>query len=122
LIAPRDPTTGELRKMRFGAWMLPVFRLLKSLRGLRGTAFDPFGYTDERRTERALIAEYEADVEQLLAKLSPANHSLAVQIASIPEDIRGFGHVKTRHLAGARKKHDELIARFESNGTERAAA
>ena len=75
LIAPRDPVTGELRKMRFGAWMLPVFRLLKSLRGLRGTAFDPFGYTAERRTERALIAEYEADIERVLAKLSPANWS-----------------------------------------------
>jgi len=101
---------------------LPVFRLLKSLRGLRGTAFDLFGYTDERRTERALIAEYEADIERIVAKLSPANHSLAVQIAAIPEDIRGFGHVKSRHLAAARKKHDELIASFENSGTERAAA
>jgi indolepyruvate ferredoxin oxidoreductase len=108
--------------MRFGGWMLPVFRLLKSLRGLRGTAFDPFGYTDERRTERALIAEYEADIERLLAKLSPANHSLAVQVASIPEDIRGFGHVKTRHLAAARKKHDDLVTRFENSSAERAAA
>jgi indolepyruvate ferredoxin oxidoreductase len=122
LIAPRDPQTGELRKMRFGGWVLPLFRLLKSLRGLRGTAFDPFGYTAERRTERALITQYEAEVEQLLSKLSPANHSLAVQIASIPEEIRGFGHIKTRHLAAARKKHDELVARFESSGTERAAA
>src|SRR5258707_10806395 len=85
LIAPRDPLTGELRKMRFVAWMLPVFRLLKSLRGLRGTAFDPFGYTAERRTERALIADYEADFERLLAKLSPANHAFAMKIASRPE-------------------------------------
>src|SRR5438132_3155322 len=122
LLARKDPTTGEPRKMRFGAWMLPVFRLLKSLRGLRGTAFDPFGYTAERRTERALIAQYEGDIERLLAKLSPANHSLAVQIAAIPEDIRGFGHVKTRHLAAARKKHDELMARFDSTETQRAAA
>jgi indolepyruvate ferredoxin oxidoreductase len=122
LIAPRDPQTGELRKMRFGAWMLPVFRLLKRLRGLRGTAFDPFGYTAERRTERALISEYEADVERLLATLSPATHSVATEIASIPEDIRGFGHVKTRHLAAARKRRAELIARLESTGTQRAAA
>jgi indolepyruvate ferredoxin oxidoreductase len=122
LIAPRDPATGELRKMRFGAWMLPVFRLLKSLRGLRGTAFDPFGYSAERRTERSLISEYEADIERVIGKLSAANHPLAVQIASIHEDIRGFGHVKTRHLTAARKKHDDLIARFESTGTERAAA
>ncbi|HYR34318.1 MAG TPA: indolepyruvate ferredoxin oxidoreductase family protein [Burkholderiales bacterium] len=122
LLARKDPTSGEPRKMRFGGWMLPVFRLLKSLRGLRGTAFDPFGYTAERRTERSLIAAYEADVERLLAQLSPANHALAVQVASIPEDIRGFGHVKTRHLAAARKKHDDLIARFDSTGKERAAA
>src|SRR2546425_30390 len=122
LFARKDPTTGEPRKMRFGAWMLPVFRLLKTLRGLRGTALDPFGYTAERRTERALIAQYEGDIERLLAKLSSANHSLAVQIASVPEDIRGFGHVKTRHLAAARKKHDELFARFDNLGAERAAA
>ncbi len=122
LIAPRDPVTGELRKMRFGAWMLPVFKLLKSLRGLRGTAFDPFGYTAERRMERSLIAEYEADVERILAKLSPANHSLAVQIASIPEEIRGFGHIKTRNVAAAEKKRAELLASLESPQAERAAA
>src|SRR5206468_11636858 len=109
LIAPRDPVTGELRKMRFGAWMLPVFRLLKSLRGLRGTAFDPFGYTEERRMERSLIAEYEAAMERLLARLSPANHSLAVLIAALPEEIRGFGYIKERSLAAARKKRAELL-------------
>jgi indolepyruvate ferredoxin oxidoreductase len=122
LLARKDPNTGEPRKMRFGAWMLPVFKALKSLKGLRGTPFDPFGHTQERRTERALIAEYEATIERLLGKLSPANHGLAVQIASIPEEIRGFGHVKTRHLAAARKKHEELMARFEAAKPELAAA
>jgi indolepyruvate ferredoxin oxidoreductase len=122
LVARKDPTTGEPRKMRFGGWMLPVLRLLKTMKGLRGGAFDLFGYTAERRTERALIAQYEGDIERLLAKLSPANHSLAVQLACLPEDIRGFGHVKTRHLALARKKHDELMARFEDTETQRAAA
>jgi indolepyruvate ferredoxin oxidoreductase len=122
LIAPRDTVTGELRKMRFGAWMLPVFRALKRLRGLRGTAFDPFGYTEERRIERSLIAEYEADVERLLAKLSPASHALAVQIASIPEEIRGFGHIKMRSAITARKKRAELLAKLESPQAERAAA
>jgi indolepyruvate ferredoxin oxidoreductase len=102
--------------------MLPVFRLLKDLRGLRGTAFDVFGHTEERRMERSLIAEYEADVEHLLARLSPANHSLAVQIASIPEEMRGFGHVKTRHVAAAEKKRAELLAKLESPQAERAAA
>src|SRR3954463_5751421 len=122
LLARIDPTTGEPRKLRFGAWMLPVFRVLKSLKGLRGTPLDPFGHTAERRTERALIAEYESTVERRLEKLAPANHALAVQIACIPEDIRGFGHVKNRNLAAARKKHEELMARFDAAKAERAAA
>ena len=122
LLARKDPVTGEPRKMRFGAWMLPVFRILKSMRGLRGTAFDPFGYTAERRTERALIAEYEATLERVLAKLTTANHALAVQLASLPEEIRGFGHIKMRNVAAARKKLEELLARFEHPEVQRAAA
>jgi indolepyruvate ferredoxin oxidoreductase len=122
LLARRDPATGEPRKMRFGGWMLPVFRLLKSLRGVRGTALDIFGYTEERRTERALIAEYEQTVERLLGRLAPDNHALAVQIASLPEEIRGFGHIKMRNLATARKKHAELLQRLESTQPARAAA
>jgi indolepyruvate ferredoxin oxidoreductase len=122
LLARKDPLTGEPRKMRFGGWMLPVFRVLKSLRGLRGKSLDIFGYTAERRTERALISEYEATVERLLAKLSAENHALAVQIASLPEEIRGFGHIKTRNLDAARKKHAELLSRFDSQRPARAAA
>jgi len=122
LLARKDPLSGEPRKMRFGAWVLPVLRMLKAMRRLRGTAFDPFGYTAERRTERALITEYEATLERLLEKLTPANHDLAVQIATIPEEIRGFGHVKKRHLAGAKKKESDLLARFASPEPQRAAA
>jgi indolepyruvate ferredoxin oxidoreductase len=122
LLARTDPHTGEPRKMRFGAWMLPVFKVLKSLKGLRGTPFDPFGHTLERQTERALIGEYKATVERLLANLTAANHSLAVQIAALPEEIRGFGHIKQRNLAAARKKRDELMAKFDAARTERAAA
>ena len=115
--------TLEPRKIRFGAWMLPVFKVLSSMRFLRGTALDPFGYTEERRTERALIREYEATVERVLDRLTPQNHALAVQIASIPDEIRGFGHIKARSSVPARKKRDELLARFESGlGAERAAA
>jgi indolepyruvate ferredoxin oxidoreductase len=123
LLARKDPTSGEPRKIRFGAWMLPVFKVLSSMRFLRGTALDPFGYTEERRTERALIREYEATVERLLARLTAQNHALAVQIASIADEIRGFGHIKARSIDPARKKRDELLARFESGrGAERAAA
>jgi indolepyruvate ferredoxin oxidoreductase len=122
LFAKTDPLTGEPKKIKFGPWMGAIFRVLATLKGLRGTSFDVFSYTAERRMERALIAEYEADVEKLLAKLSTGNHSLAVQIASIPEEIRGFGHIKTRNVATARKKRTELLGKFETAHAERAAA
>jgi indolepyruvate ferredoxin oxidoreductase len=122
LLARVDPLTGEPRKMRFGAWVLPVFRVLKSLKRLRGTPLDVFGYTAERRTERALIREYEAQIEEVLAGLAAENHAVAVQIASLPEEIRGFGHVKMRNLAATRKKQDELFVLFRNPPTRRAAA
>ena len=123
LLAKKDPQTGEPGKMRFGSWMLPVFKILKSMRFLRGTALDPFGYTEERRTERALLREYEETVERLLTGLTPQNHAAAVQIAAIPDEIRGYGHIKARTLGPARKKRDELLARYEAKPTaERAAA
>jgi len=83
---------------------------------------DIFGYTQERRTERTLIAEYEETIERLLAKLTAENHALAVQLASLPEEIRGFGHIKMRNVNAARKKHAELLQRFESTQAARAAA
>jgi indolepyruvate ferredoxin oxidoreductase len=123
LLARTDPASGEPRKMRFGSWVFPLFKLLASLRRLRGTALDPFGHTEERRTERALIREYEETLERLLARLTPQNHALAVEIASIPEEIRGYGHIKARSLGPARRKRDELLARYEAGHTaERAAA
>jgi indolepyruvate ferredoxin oxidoreductase len=123
LLARKDPLTGEPRKMRFGAWVMPLFKVLSSLKFLRGTPFDVFGYTEERRTERALIREYEDTVERLLAGLTPQNHAAAVQIAALPDEIRGFGHIKARTLAPARKKRDELLARYEAGpASERAAA
>ncbi|WP_394787421.1 indolepyruvate ferredoxin oxidoreductase family protein [Rhodoferax sp.] len=103
---------GELQKQTFGPAMLTVFKYLARLKGLRGTAFDPFGYTEERRTERALVGEYRASVEQLLPRLTAANHAEALEIARIPEQIRGFGHVKARHLAAARIRWAALTAAF----------
>jgi indolepyruvate ferredoxin oxidoreductase len=122
LLARKDPTTGEPRKMQFGPWMMPLFKILASMRRLRGSALDVFGYTEERRTERALIAEYEQTVERLLAGLTRDNHVLAVQVAAIPEEIRGFGHIKARTLEPARKKRDELLKQFESRPAARRAA
>jgi indolepyruvate ferredoxin oxidoreductase len=116
LFARRDPVTGQPRKMSFGPWMLSVFRVLAKLKGLRGTAFDPFGYTVERRTERALIADYEAMLAEILEKLTPQNHHVAVALASIPEKIRGFGHVKERHLRAAKADEATLLDQFRSGG------
>jgi indolepyruvate ferredoxin oxidoreductase len=114
LIARRDPATGEPRKRAFGPWMMTAFGLLARLKFLRGTAFDPFGYTEERRTERRLIADYEAVLDEVLARLTPENHHLAVGIAAIPEKIRGFGHVKARHLAAAKADESALIDQFRA--------
>jgi len=122
LLARRDPLTGEPGKMRFGPWVSRLFKILKNLKGLRGTPLDLFGYTEERRTERALIREYEQAVEQLLQGLSPQNHALAVEIASLPEEIRGYGHIKMKSVAAARKKRGELLAGFGIASAHRAAA
>uniref|UniRef100_UPI0033426F75 indolepyruvate ferredoxin oxidoreductase family protein n=1 Tax=Limnohabitans sp. TaxID=1907725 RepID=UPI0033426F75 len=99
---------GELQKQKFGPFMLTGFKLLKHFKVLRGSALDVFGYTDERRTERELIGQYLDSVEMVLAELSTSNHALAVEMARIPEQIKGFGHVKARHLAAAREKWEAL--------------
>ncbi len=113
LLARRN-AKGELVKREYGQWVLGAFAVLARLRRLRGTAFDPFGRTEERRSERQLIADYEATVEQLLAKLDVGRLSQAVRIASIPDEIRGFGHVKARNLASARAHWTEEMARYTS--------
>ncbi len=95
---------GELVKRAYGPWMRRAFSVLARLKGLRGTALDPFGRTEERRTERALIAQYRASIDEVLARLDAQRLALAVEIARIPEEIRGYGHVKARHLAAARRE------------------
>jgi indolepyruvate ferredoxin oxidoreductase len=114
LLARRDKTTGLPRKMSFGPWMLRVFGLLAKFKGLRGTPFDPFGRTLERRTERRLIADYEAMLDKTLGALTPENHPVAVGLAAIPEKIRGFGHVKQRHLAAAKADQAALLEQFRA--------
>jgi indolepyruvate ferredoxin oxidoreductase len=116
LLARRDKTTGLPRKMSFGPWMLPLFRVLTQFKGLRGTPFDPFGRSLERRTDRKLIADYEALLEEIIARLTPQNHHLAVGLAVIPEKIRGFGHVRQRHLAAAKAAEAELLEQFRNGG------
>ena len=122
LLAKHDKE-GRALKQEYGSWMLKAFGVLAKLKRLRGTPFDVFGYTAERRTERALIGQYRQTVEALLPKLSAGNLQQAVAIASIPEDIRGYGHVKERHLKAAKQKEAALVAAFHAPlaGAPRAA-
>jgi indolepyruvate ferredoxin oxidoreductase len=122
LTAARDPETGRLQKKPYGPWMLRAFRVLARMRRLRGTRLDPFGYSPERRTERQLIADYERRIEELLGALSLDNHGVAVAIASLPEHIRGYGHVKERHLVEARRREAELLAAWRAPAAPLSAA
>ena len=114
LLARRDKATGEPKKMTFGPWIFPLFALLAKFKVLRGTAFDPFGYSTERKTERALVRDYEALLDEVLAKLDAGNHHIAVGLAAIPEKIRGFGHVKMRHLKAAKADEAVLLDQFRA--------
>ena len=114
LVAKPDAATGFVKKRTYGPWMMKGFTLLAKLKGLRGTPFDVFGKTDERRRERALPGEYEALLTEILGSLAPHNHALAVELASIPEHIRGYGHVKERFLGEAKTKEAALLAEFRT--------
>jgi len=111
LFAKHD-AQGHLIKQEFGPWMMKAFGLMAKLKGLRGTAFDIFGYTAERKMERALVKAYRDTVGGLLPRLDADTMAQAVAIASIPEDIRGYGHVKERHLLAAKQKEAGLLAAF----------
>ena len=111
-LARRDPDTGHPVKREFGPWMWTAMKWLARLRRLRGTRLDVFGYTAERREERALIAEYEATVADLLAGLSGETLASAVEIAALAQRIRGFGHVKQRNIAAVRDEHARRMAAY----------
>ena len=114
LLAERDPNTGHLKKRTYGSWMLGAFRLLARLRFLRGTSFDPFGRTTERRNERLLVTEYEALLDTIANELSPENYATAVELGRLPLEIRGYGHIKEANLARAKAKAAELMADFRA--------
>ncbi len=114
ILGRKDANTGLPVKTTFGPWMMTAFGFLARLKGLRGTPFDPFGRGPERRMERQLIVDYAALVEEILGRLDAGNHALAVALAAIPEKIRGFGHVKRRHLEAAKKEEAMLLARFRT--------
>lgn len=114
-LALRDPDTGRARKFTIPSKVVqPIFKTFAALKFLRGTPLDFIGWTKHRRLERSLIREYEKTIRDLLAGLTPANHEIAVQIASIPEEIRGFDTVREEHLAAAREKQNELVAQLRA--------
>ena len=113
LFAKRDEQ-GRLQKKEYGPWMFKAFGLLARLKGLRGSRFDIFGHTAERRGERHLIADYERTLQELLGSLDAGRLALAVEIASIPEHIRGYGHVKEAHLHDARAREAALLATWRN--------
>ena len=113
LVSPIDPATGRPKKYRFGPWVFPLFSLLARLKGLRGTRFDPFGRTEERKTERKLIGEYESVIGSVLSSLSPDRMKAALALARLPETIRGFGPVKMASIEEAHLRRLALLAEFE---------
>ncbi|MYM29054.1 indolepyruvate ferredoxin oxidoreductase family protein [Duganella sp. CY15W] len=111
MFAKKD-AKGHLVKAEFGSWMWSAFKLLAKLKGLRGGALDIFGYTEERKMERALIVEYREMVSAMIAQLNAENHATAVDLASLPEKVRGFGHVKEKAVATFRTEKARLLNLF----------
>jgi indolepyruvate ferredoxin oxidoreductase len=123
----RRDVDGHLVKRAYGPWMMKAFGVLSKMRFLRGTVLDPFGYTKERRMERALIKEYHETIAALLPRLNRGNLDVAVALASLPEEIRGYGHIKDAAIAKARARRGELLQRMgagtatDTHGAVRAA-
>ena len=122
LAAQRDPVTGVAKKRQYGPWMMRAFKVLAKGKGLRGTPFDVFGRTAERRRERRLITDYEQTVDEFLRRLDTENHCLAVGLAALPETMRGFGHVKERNVEAARAREAELLDALRTPAPTKSAA
>jgi len=122
LLARRDLESGYLQKREYGPWMFRAFKLLARLRRLRGTRLDIFGYSAERRHERQLITDYEALIGELLSGLGHDNHALALELAAIPDNIRGYGHIKEASLAAAKAHQAQLLAAFRNPAPSASAA
>jgi indolepyruvate ferredoxin oxidoreductase len=112
---------GELIKQPFGPWIRTAFTVLAKFKGMRGSALDPFGGTAERKAERALIEQYKLCIEEMLPELDADNHALAAEFARLPEEIRGYGHVKERHMQAALLKWQRLMARWRAGPQQLAA-
>lgn len=115
LLSGKDPFTGRPKKREFGPWVFPLFRLFSHMKMIRGTAFDVFGKTAERRMERSLIKNYQVILEEILENLTQENFSLALEITNIPDMIRGFGPVKEQNAKEAQERQNTLIEQFRHN-------
>jgi indolepyruvate ferredoxin oxidoreductase len=121
LMNPHDRATGKPRKVAFGPWMLHGFKLLAALKGLRGTVFDVFGYTRERKTERRLINQYRSAITGVLPLLSRENMALVAKIAALPDMVRGYGHVKDQNVALYEQELAKLLASVDNVRIAKAA-
>ena len=113
---------GRPKKREFGEWMLGPLKLMARMKGLRGTPLDIFGYSAERKMERALIKQYEKDMKEVLSKVTPQTRDIVVALALLPLQIRGFGPVKIENEQKAAKRREELLAAFRQGGPELAKA
>ena len=121
LISRVDQATGRPQKIRFGSWMLPAFKLLAKFKFLRHTAFDPFGYTAERKLERQLITDYKTTIEDLVAQLTPDKVDDLITIAGLPMTIRGYGHVKLASVERYQAELREQLTHWQDLATKAAA-
>jgi len=115
LTARRDQDTSLSVKREYGGWIRGVFGILRRLKGLRGTVFDIFGYTAERRRERQLIEDYETLTRTFIDGLTPENHDLAIELAELAWEIRGFGHIKEGTIENVKRRERELLAEFHGH-------
>jgi indolepyruvate ferredoxin oxidoreductase len=113
-ISKKDPVTGHLIKQQFGPWMRSAFGWLTKFKGLRGGGMDFFGKTEERRHERQMIDDYIKELDSICAALNPANHAAAVALASVPDEIRGYGHVKEKSVAEAKTLREQRAQAFRN--------
>jgi indolepyruvate ferredoxin oxidoreductase len=120
IFAKRDKS-GRLIKKEYGPWMMSAFRMLAKLKGLRGTALDPFGRTEERRSERRLVEDYCAMIDQRTADLKAAQIPLLAKLARLPETIRGYGHIKEENVRKAAAERARLEADLENSKFAAAA-
>jgi indolepyruvate ferredoxin oxidoreductase len=114
LLARKKPGSDVPAKMTFGGWLMPAFSVLARFKGLRGTPFDPFGYTRERKGERALRDRYLAFVRELATGLRATNKDAALKLAALPDQVRGYGHIKEAAMAKFDAQWPELLARYRN--------